>query len=134
MAMPPRWMRTSALRISPTSLIGRPSGEATPVQLFNAAAADAAELVIVDLCPVGDEQDDGCVVDVELDGDLARFDVGQEQVEHDAAAARADVEAAGARPGAKLALGAVVSADPLAVGGDGRHCVCLLCFGGDRVG
>src|SRR5262249_2891046 len=98
-----------------------PVGGADPCPVLDSAAADAAELVVVDIGAVGDEQDDRRAVDVELDGDLARLELGQEQVEHYAAAAGADVEAAGARPRAEPADRAVIGPDFLAVVGECGH-------------
>ena len=85
-ATPPRCTRTSAFRISPTSLIRRPSAAGVPVQSLTRPSADATQVVVIDVGAVGDEQLHGGVVNVELDLDLAGLDLGQQQVEDDEAA------------------------------------------------
>ena len=87
-ATPPRCTRTSALRISPTRRMVRPSGPAGAGPVLHPAPADAAQVVRVDVRAVGDEQLHHRVVDVERDLDLARLDPRQEQVEHDAPAGK----------------------------------------------
>src|SRR5215468_1321532 len=53
---------------------------ADPGPVLESAAADASKLVVVDVGAVGDEQDYGGPVDVELDGDIVRLEFGKEQV------------------------------------------------------
>jgi hypothetical protein len=88
----------------------RGSGCAGPV--LDPSSADAAQVIVVDVRTVGYQQFDHRMVEVEVDIDLSRLDLRQEQIEHDAATRGGNVELALGGPLAELLDGAVVCADP----------------------
>ncbi len=88
-----------------------PIGGAGSRPVLHPATTDAAQVAIIDARPVGYQELDAGVIDVERDISHAWRDFRQHQVEHGEAAGSAHVEAAGGRPVAQALDGPDMAAD-----------------------